>query len=165
MPNENGEPNEAELKAENATLVKERDLAVLRSATRVTPEKSRSNWRRPKRRGFRTICTKSGVAPKSIRTFERFAKFLHRHQGEVFAYLKQTGLDATNWRAEQAIRPAVVNRKVWSGSRTANGAQAQGILMSVLRTALQHGNDALEFLAQTLRAPPNCAPRLIAVTT
>jgi transposase len=96
---------------------------------------------------------------------ERFAKFLHRHQGEVFAYLKQTGLDATNWRAEQAIRPAVVNRKVWGGSRTPNGADAQGILMSVLRTAEQLGNDALNFLEQTLRAPPGQSPRLIAAKT
>ena len=68
-------------------------------------------------------------------------------------------------RAEQAIRPAVVNRKVWGGSRTQAGAEAQGILMSVLRTAAQRGKNALDFLAETLRAPPQLAPRLIATTT
>jgi len=47
--------------------------------------------------------------------------------------------------AEQAIRPAVVNRKVWGSSRTQRGAQAQGILMSVLRTALNnYDSDYLE---------------------
>ena len=30
----------------------------------------------------------------------------------LFRFLTHPGLDATNWRAEQAIRPAVVNRKV-----------------------------------------------------
>lgn len=40
--------------------------------------------------------------------------------------------------AEQAIRAAVVNRKICGGSRTQRGAQAQGILMSVLRTALNN---------------------------
>lgn len=59
----------------------------------------------------------------------------------------------------------MVNRKVWGGSRTPNGAEAQSVLMSVLRTAEQLGNDALNFLEQTLRAPPMHAPRLIATNT
>ena len=96
---------------------------------------------------------------------ERFARFLHRHLSEIFAFLKHPAMDATNWRAEQAIRPAVVNRKVWGGNRTPAGAHAQGVLMSVLRTATQQGKHALEFLVQTLRAPPGQAPRLIATTT
>ena len=45
------------------------------------------------------------------------------------------GIDATNHKAEQAIRPAVVNRKVWGGNRTQAGATAQAILMSVIFTA------------------------------
>jgi len=59
----------------------------------------------------------------------------------------------------------VVNRKVWGGSRTQASAEARGILMSVLRTAAQQGKNALDFLAETLRAPPQLAPRLIATTT
>jgi hypothetical protein len=35
-----------------------------------------------------------------------------------------TGLDATNWRAELAIRFGVILRKVWGGSRTWAGARA-----------------------------------------
>ena len=96
---------------------------------------------------------------------ERLASFFDYHISEIFNYLRFPNIDATNWRAEQAIRPAVVNRKVWGGNRTLNGADAQGILMSVLRTAVQQGKHALEFLAQTLRAPPRCAPRLITETT
>jgi len=34
-------------------------------------------------------------------------------------------LDATNHRAEEAIRPAVVARKVWGGNRTVNGAHSR----------------------------------------
>lgn len=48
-------------------------------------------------------------------------------------------LAATNWRAEQAIRPAVVNRKVWGGNRTWRGAATHGRMMSVVRTAAQQG--------------------------
>jgi transposase len=57
---------------------------------------------------------------------------------------------ATNHRAEQAIRPAVVNRKVWGGNRTWLGAQAQGILMSVIRTCGQRAIDPFAFLIDVL---------------
>lgn len=67
-------------------------------------------------------------------------------------FLDKPWVDATNWRAEQAIRPAVVNRKVWGGNRTEAGAKAQGVLMSVLRTCWQAGRSAVDFVSQTLRA-------------
>ena len=79
------------------------------------------------------------------------AKHLAKHRNQLFTFLDHPGIDATNWRAEQAIRPAVVNRKVWGGSRTLNGANAQSILISVWRTCLQQHRDALAFLSQTLR--------------
>jgi hypothetical protein len=50
-------------------------------------------------------------------------------------------VDATNWRAEQGIRPAVVNRKVCGGNRSDRG------------TAAQHGVDAIGYLASRARSP------------
>ncbi len=82
---------------------------------------------------------------------ERFAKHLDKHRHQLFTFLRHPGLDATNWRGEQAIRPAVVNRKVWGGSRTHAGAEAQSILMSVLRTCAQQHRDTLDFISRTLR--------------
>jgi hypothetical protein len=61
----------------------------------------------------------------------------------------------TNWEVEQAIRPAVVNRKVWGGNRTWAGAHAQELLMSVLETCRRAGRSGLEFVSQTLRAFAN----------
>jgi transposase len=81
---------------------------------------------------------------------ERLAAHLANHEDELFTFLRVPGLDATNHRAEQALRPAVVNRKVWGGNRTDPGAQAQSILMSVLRTCRQQGRDALTFISQIL---------------
>ena len=43
---------------------------------------------------------------------------LHRHATEYFTFLRQANVEATNYHAEQAIRPSVVNRKVWGGNRT-----------------------------------------------
>jgi transposase len=84
---------------------------------------------------------------------ERFAKFLETHLDELFTYLRRPEIDATNWRGEQAIRPAVVNRKVWGGNRTWCGAAAQSTLMSVLRTLAQRSHAALDWLATALRRP------------
>jgi transposase len=98
---------------------------------------------------------------KAHKANERLAAHLSRHREEVFAYLRHTGLDATNWRAEQALRPAVVNRKVWGGNRTERGARSQETLMSVLRTCAQHGRDGLAFLSQVLRALKGQAPPLL----
>ncbi len=79
----------------------------------------------------------------------------------LFTFLAQPDVDATNWRAEQAIRPAVVNRKVWGGNRTWRGAATQSRMMSVLRTASQQGVDAIDFLARLARAPtPDAIPAL-----
>lgn len=86
---------------------------------------------------------------------------LTREAPALFTFLTRPGIDATNWRGEQAIRPAVVNRKVWGGNRTWRGAATEGRMMSVLRTAGQQGVDAIDYLAQLARAPnPSVLPPL-----
>jgi transposase len=84
---------------------------------------------------------------------QRLAKHLIHESDHLFTYLKFPGLEATNWRGEQAIRPAVVARKVWGGNRTPAGARTQGILMSFLRTCHQRAREALPLLTQLLRCP------------
>lgn len=83
----------------------------------------------------------------------RLAKHLNHEFEHLFTYLKCPGLDATNYRGEQAIRPAVVTRKVWGGNRTINGAHTQEVLTSVFRTSHQRGVDPVPELAQLLRSP------------
>jgi transposase len=92
---------------------------------------------------------------------ERFAKHLWKHRSQLFAFLRHQGIDATNFRAEQAIRPAVVNRKVWGGNRTEPGAAAQSILMTVLFTAAKLQRDGLQFVSQVLCLPPGHRPMLL----
>jgi transposase len=93
---------------------------------------------------------------------ERFAKHLWNLQESLFTFLRFQGVDATNHKAEQAIRPAVQNRKVWGGNRTDVGAKAQSVLMSVLRTTTQRGMEAIDFISSTLKAcfgrQPKIAP-------
>ena len=81
----------------------------------------------------------------------RFAQHLTRERDHLFTFLARNDVEATNWRAEHAIRPAVVTRKVWGGNRTWTGARIQQILASVLRTCQQQGRDALAVFAAMLR--------------
>jgi len=90
--------------------------------------------------------------PRVVEEYDRLSWHLWRHLGEWFVFLERPWVEATNWQAEQAIRPAVVNRKVWGGNRTEAGARAQGVLLSVLRTCWQAGRSALDFVSQSLRA-------------
>jgi hypothetical protein len=88
----------------------------------------------------------------------RLAKHISNQGIHWFWFLIDPTIQATNHWAEQAIRPAVVNRKVWGGNRTWLGAQAQGILMSVIRTCGQRAIDPFAFLINVLCRPQ---PQLI----
>jgi transposase len=77
----------------------------------------------------------------------RLAKHVLGHAMSWFWFLIDPTVDATNWRAEQAIRPAVVNRKVWGGNRTWRGATAQAVLTSLLVTLEQRGYETLDWFS------------------
>ena len=62
-------------------------------------------------------------------------------------------MQATNWRAEHAIRPAVVCRKAWGGNRTWTGAVTWQVLSSILATAHLQQRDPVMLLLPLLRAP------------
>ncbi len=93
----------------------------------------------------------------------RLAKHMRKHSHELFTFLKHPGIEATNWPSEQAIRPAVVNRKVWGGSRTEKGAHVQEVLASVLGTCALRKQDAFQFLVDLLQRPAYHQPLLIPV--
>jgi hypothetical protein len=48
--------------------------------------------------------------PKTNAANERLAQHLWGHRDDVFTFLRESGLDATNWRAELAIRFGVILR-------------------------------------------------------
>jgi len=92
----------------------------------------------------------------------RFQQHLIVEFDAIFSFLFDPTLDATNWRAEHALRPAVVTRKMCGGgNRTRRGADSQQVLASVLRTADQRGLDATDVLVALLTAPtPSVPPSL-----
>jgi transposase len=79
----------------------------------------------------------------TIPDVQRFARHLTTELPALFSFLVDPTLDATNWRAEQALRPAVITRKVCGGgNRSQHGAETQQVLASIIRTAQQRHLDA-----------------------
>jgi transposase len=86
-----------------------------------------------------------------VPAYATFTQHLWKHLEQWFTFLFNPHVEPTNWKAEQAIRPAVVNRKVWGGNRTTLGAKAQEILMSVMETCRRQTRSVVDHLSQTLR--------------
>lgn len=83
----------------------------------------------------------------------RLAKHLSNLREALFVFLERADIEATNWPAEQGIRPAVVNRKSCAGNRTDPGARTQEVLMSLLRTCDQMGLNPWTVLSEIFRDP------------
>jgi len=94
----------------------------------------------------------------AIPAVQRFVAHLTVEASALFTFLGDPAIDATNWRAEHAIRPAVVMRKVCGGNRSVHGAQTQQVLASVLRTTHLRGLDPAAILVTLLRAPTPIVP-------
>jgi transposase len=93
------------------------------------------------------------AAPSRLADCQRLAAHLITELPALFGLLFDPTVDVTNWRAEQALRPAVVNRKVSGGNPSAQGADTQQVLTSVIQTARARGLNPRDVLVDLLRAP------------
>ena len=82
--------------------------------------------------------------------YATLSRHLRNHFERWFALVFDPRIEPTNWKAEQAIRSAVVNRKVWGGNRTPAGAKAQGVLMSVFETCRRQTLSVVDHVSRTL---------------
>jgi transposase len=87
----------------------------------------------------------------------KLVKHLLNERDALFTFLRDPTVPASNWWGEQAIRPAVVTRKIWGGNRTGDGAVTQQTIATFFRTSHQQDADPYPLLAEVLRSP---VPRL-----
>lgn len=139
----------------------QRALAI-RDETATLPAPERSARRADAAEALETELERLVTPAKMNAQNDTLAVFLWNHLEEWFAFLERDIEDATNWRAEHAVRAGVVNRKVSGGNRSLRGARAQGVLTSVVETCRRHARDTIDFLAQTLQGH---APALVPVAT
>jgi len=107
-------------------------------------------------KGLSRLCGYDRPEPKRFfnAANERMSCRLHHHGDELFKFLYDPSAEATNNRAERAIRYGVLIRKIWGGNRTWRGARAFEILASVHRTHQMRGTDFYETVQNVLRRPP-----------
>ena len=90
----------------------------------------------------------------------KLVKHLRNERDALFTFLRDPAVPASNWWGEQAIRPAVVTRKIWGGNRTENGAVTQQRITTFFRTSDQQGIDPYPLLEAALRSS---VPRVVAL--
>jgi transposase len=67
----------------------------------------------------------------------------HHDRGNLLRFLDDPRIEPTNNRAERALRPAVIARKVSQCSKNAQGAQTFAVFTSVIRTLAKTGTASL----------------------
>lgn len=96
------------------------------------------------------------IASRRYRSTEvyKFVKSVCKnHRDDLFRFVDNPQIDSTNNRAERGIRTGVVIRKISGGSRSENGAEITGRLLSVLQTAKLQSKDYMNFMSNLLQTP------------
>lgn len=85
----------------------------------------------------------------------------HHDRGNLLRFLQEPAtVEPTNNRAERALRPAVIARKVSQCSKNERGAEAFGAFTSVVRTVLRRCTDPISALVEVFRTGrvPDASP-------
>ena len=142
-----------------------RNIVRTRAAVKSQPGRDRLHRHAPRLTAARLVRRSRGRidAPPPWADAERFAKHLANEFAAVFLFLCDPSIEATNSRAERAIRPAVVTRKVCGGNRTRKGADTQQVLASVVRTARQRKLALPDLIATMPCSPKPVVPEALAL--
>ena len=126
-------------------------LAVLREALALRDKKAELSAQEFARR-LSAVETRLDKLIAEERNFtdpdnRRFAKRLRKQRRHLFTFLTHEGVEATNNRAERAIRPGVIARKTGGCNKTHSGARTHAVLASILTTARQQKVGVIEYLS------------------
>jgi transposase len=73
-------------------------------------------------------------------------KRIEKYRDDLIRFVTHPGVEFHNNRAERALRPIVVNRKVSFGSNTERGARRYCIIHTIVETCKLQGIDPIEFI-------------------
>ena len=90
---------------------------------------------------------------RSIEVYKFVKSVCKNHMEDLFRFVDNPQIDSTNNLAERGIRTGVVIRKISGGSRSENGAEITGRLLSVLQTAKLQSDNPLGFITKLLQTP------------
>lgn len=85
---------------------------------------------------------------------ERIRKRLFKQREHLLGCLHEPAAEPTNNRAERALRPAVIARKLSCGNKTSRGRDCWQILVSLGVSCRQQAKDFIQYLASHLSLVP-----------
>jgi transposase len=85
-------------------------------------------------------------------------KRIGKRRASIVRCLHEPAAEPTNNRAERALRPAVIARKLSCGNKTEAGKSCFEVLASVATTCLQRGHDFVTYLAGLLPLGARASP-------
>lgn len=96
-----------------------------------------------------TLCrAQAADAPQAV-----LCARIERYQAELFTFVADPDVPATNNAAERALRPLVIARKISGGTRSPQGSTTRMVLQSLVATWDLRGCDPVEEFLTLLRAP------------
>ena len=97
------------------------------------------------------LIAKKRYKHSEVRKFVKSICKIHREN--LFRFVTNFEIEATNNRAERGIRKAVVIRKISNGNRSKKGADIFGVLLSVVETLKLQGKNPLKEMQNIIQAP------------
>ena len=86
---------------------------------------------------------------------KKFARKILKDRDKLFVFVTNPNVDGTNNRAERAVRPYVVLRKVTGGTKSPKGTKNLEVLASAIQTCRMNGTDLVE-KGRDLISTSNC---------
>ena len=83
---------------------------------------------------------------------------IDRHLADLFVFVEDPAVPATNNQAERQLRPAVIARKISCGNKTKTGARAWQVLSSLAATCAQRAESFITYLTERLPLAPARPP-------
>jgi transposase len=80
-------------------------------------------------------------------------RLMEKDNDKLFTFLRVKGVEPTNNLSERSVRPHVIMRKIFNGTRSPAGSQSHTVLPSLLQTARLQGKSSLEFLNVLITQP------------
>ena len=93
------------------------------------------------------------VTPKS--KLGEAVTYLLNQRKYLYNYLLDGRLEASNNRAERAVKPFVISRKNFLFANTAKGAESRSIIFSLIETAKENKLDPYRYLTHVLSLAPS----------
>ena len=91
-------------------------------------------------------------APPKCKQARNPAKRFRKHGDAFFRFITTPGVEPTNNPAEQAIRFAVIDRRITQGTRSETGQRRCEGIWTAIATCTQQGRSVFEYLRKAVNA-------------